>query len=217
MVAKQPKNDPLFDPERDVVTEASSLQGLAHPLRLQLLGLLRRYGPSTASKLAATLGVSSGLSSYHLRQLAQAGFVVDAEDGDLDGVQRGGRERWWKAARRTTYVISPPAGDDEAVAATTDYLGAVLQANFDNARRWLAASEQWPPQWHETASFYDMVLSLTPAETRRLQTEIGAVIARYPRQDPDRPGRRNTAAVSFQFQVFPSPGQEAPAPRGRPG
>ncbi len=79
---------PTFDADRDVVTDAAALQGLAHPLRLRLLGLLRAYGPSTATKLAARCGESSGLTSYHLRQLAEAGFVVDADPADLAGVDR---------------------------------------------------------------------------------------------------------------------------------
>jgi predicted transcriptional regulator len=66
-------------PERiDVVSpDPRSLRGLAHPLRLHLLGLLRADGPATASQLAARTGQSSGATSYHLRQLAAYGFVVE--------------------------------------------------------------------------------------------------------------------------------------------
>ncbi|MGH3491934.1 MAG: helix-turn-helix domain-containing protein, partial [Sciscionella sp.] len=105
-----PDRSPLFDPTRDVLTtDAAALQSLAHPLRLRLLGLLRLFGPSTATKLAARCGESSGLISYHLRNLADAGLVVQAERVDLADVeQTGGRERWWKAARLTTFAALPP-------------------------------------------------------------------------------------------------------------
>ena len=91
---------PWIDSDRDVVhADAAIMQSLSHPLRMRLLGLLRVEGPSTATKLASQVGESSGLTSYHLRQLASVGLVTDAEPGDLADVQQtGGRERWWKAA-----------------------------------------------------------------------------------------------------------------------
>src|SRR5436189_3484080 len=69
--------------------DAAQLRALAHPLRLQLLELLRSEGPATASQLARRLGESSGATSYHLRALHRAGMVEEAE-------QRNARERWWQ-------------------------------------------------------------------------------------------------------------------------
>ena len=54
---------------------ADNLKALAHPLRVQILGLLRTYGPATATGLAARLGLTSGALSYHLRQLRDGGLV----------------------------------------------------------------------------------------------------------------------------------------------
>lgn len=48
-----------------MVLDAKGLRALAHPVRVQLVGLLRKYGPSTATRLAERLGVSSGTASYH--------------------------------------------------------------------------------------------------------------------------------------------------------
>jgi len=210
-------DEPLFDPERDVVTEAASLQGLAHPLRLRLLGWLRLNGPSTATRLAAALAISSGLASYHLRQLGAAGFILDAEAADLAGVEvGGGRERWWKAARRSTFVMTPPAGDEPAAAATTDYLDAVLVANLASARQWLGSQREWPRAWQELATFSDLPLSLTPEETRRLEIELAGLLARYPRHQPGVTPRPEAAVVRVQYQVFPAPDQIAPpAPSSR--
>ncbi|HJP78032.1 MAG TPA: helix-turn-helix domain-containing protein [Pseudonocardiaceae bacterium] len=64
---------------------------LRHPLRQRLLRLLQTSGPSTATKLAAATGETSGLTSYHLRELAKAGLVTE--------VGHAGRERWWQAAQ----------------------------------------------------------------------------------------------------------------------
>jgi predicted ArsR family transcriptional regulator len=197
---------PLFDPDRDVITDAASLQGLAHPVRIHLLGLLRRHGPSTASKLAAELGISSGLSSYHLRQLAAAGFIVDHPTG------AGGRERWWRASQRSTFVLSPPVTDPDAAAATTEYLDAVLVANFDNAHRWLQAAERWPQRWRQASELSDLMVRLTVEQAEALRTEIASAIARYQRHDSDQPSSADGAAiVHVQYQLFPAPDQEPPS------
>ncbi len=217
MAADPPvRTDALFDPTRDVVTDAAALAGLAHPLRLRLLGLLRTHGPSTATKLAGRCGESSGLTSYHLRQLAGAGFIVDADPADLAGVdQTGGRERWWKAARRSTYTVSPPTGDDTAVAATADYLRAVLAANTANTQSWLLTQHTWPQPWQDLATISDIPLRLTPAEAAALTADIAALLAGYRRHDPtQRPGADGVPAdaviVSAQYQVFPLPDQDIP-------
>lgn len=80
-----------FDPDRDVLVTPPMLRGLVHPIRVRLLRLLREHGPTTATGLAARIGQSSGVTSYHLRVLAENGFVVD------DPEPGNGRERWWRS------------------------------------------------------------------------------------------------------------------------
>src|SRR3712207_2472805 len=95
--------------------DARSLQALAHPLRMRLLGLLRVEGPATATQLAARVGESSGATSYHLRQLARHGFVED------EPARGNARERWWKASHRMTswttadFLDEPDAADAETL------------------------------------------------------------------------------------------------------
>lgn len=207
----------FFDPDRDVVTEAAALQALAHPLRLRLLGLLRLLGPSTATRLAARCEESSALTSYHLRQLASAGFVVDAAPEDLAGIEDAhGRDRWWKAARRSTFTQTPPVGDDAALAASEDYQRAVLALYADRARGWLTVQHAWPRQWQDTSTFSDLPLRLSPQEAQQLMVEMAALLARYRRHDPaGEPGQGGVPAdaviVAAQYQVFPDPEQDVPA------
>src|ERR1700761_5736702 len=79
-------------PTRNVkrLTDPRALRALAHPIRLELVGLLRRLGPLTATQAAELIGESSGSTSFHLRQLAKYGLVEDAGGG-------AGRERPWRA------------------------------------------------------------------------------------------------------------------------
>jgi len=207
----------LFDPAQDVVTEAAALQSLAHPLRLRMLGLLRTFGPSTATRLALQCGESSGLTSYHLRQLAAAGFVIEADTGDLSGVERSGaRERWWKAAQRSTFTAPPPPGDELAAAASSDFSHAVVATYAANSRAWLSSQHSWPEDWRHTATFADVPLRLTAEETHDLSERIEGLLASYRRHDPSqRPGSshvpQGAVVVSVQYQIFPAPDQEPPS------
>jgi len=68
---------------------------------MRLRAELIERGPATASQLAARTGESSGATSYHLRQLAAYGFVVEDD-------RRGrGRERYWQAVERSAALPSP--------------------------------------------------------------------------------------------------------------
>src|SRR5690348_3555258 len=116
-------------PEDRTSLSAHNLRGIAHPLRVRLLNLLREDGPSTATRLAERTGQSSGATSYHLRQLAQYGFVEE------DPTRDGGRERWWRATTQTTSLDA--ATYREAPAETEAYLRAVAAEYADRVDRWL--------------------------------------------------------------------------------
>ncbi|HEX8006442.1 MAG TPA: winged helix-turn-helix domain-containing protein, partial [Trebonia sp.] len=83
------------DPSRDLILTPETLKGLTHPIRLRLLELLQQEGPATATSLAARIGRSSGVTSYHLRVLADNGLI--AEDTDRGNA----RDRFWRAAHRS--------------------------------------------------------------------------------------------------------------------
>ncbi len=218
--ATAPDNRPdgfgtALDPRRDdvVTPDARSLRGLAHPLRLQLLGLLRSDGPATATQLAVRTGQSSGATSYHLRQLAAYGFVI--EDAERT---TGRRERYWRAAHRTTMFDQPADADEESQALGEEYLRIVADANarhLQSAISGLATVENdLGPGWRDGFTMSDLVLRLTLAEARALIAELEAVAVRYRRENPD---DRITAPpdaqrVVLQFQVLPAATGVAAAP-----
>lgn len=78
------------------ITDERVLGTLAHPLRSRMVGLLRLHGPATATKLGQRLRESSGVTSYHLRKLAEVGLVEE----DVDRGTR--KERWWRAVHDLT-------------------------------------------------------------------------------------------------------------------
>ena len=193
----------------DVVRpDPRSLRALAHPLRLQLLGLLRADGPATASQLAARTGQSSGATSYHLRQLAEYGFVVDAED------RGNARDRWWRAAHRSTefdFDFESDSVDEESRALGEQYLRVVADAY---SRRLDAAISAFPTitedlgrGWEHGFTLSDQRLRLTSSEAESLVAELLEVVRRY---RPDRPENRasvpeGSKPVVVQWQVLPVP------------
>jgi DNA-binding transcriptional ArsR family regulator len=204
------------EPER-LIPDTAVLQTLSHPLRLRLLGLLRLYGPSTSTKLAGRCGESSGLTSYHLRQLASAGLIVEAGPEDLAALQRtGGRERWWKAAHRFTHIPTPTSEDEATEAASMDFLRAVLVAVTGHAQEWLSVAHTWPRPWQEVTNFSDYPLRLTRAEVDDLDREMTALLSRYRVHDPGQQpsgsaGSEDEVIVQMQYQIFPHPDQDPPA------
>ncbi|MDM4718494.1 winged helix-turn-helix domain-containing protein [Micromonospora sp. WMMA1363] len=147
---------------------------LAHPLRLRLLGLLRMDGPATATRLAAKLHTNTGATSYHLRQLADVGLVV--EEPDLGT----GRQRWWRAAHDVSRFGATDFDDDPDARAAV----AWIEANWvrwmaEQTERWLKAAPDLPRPWREAASIGDMVLRLDPARLRSLNEELRQVVLRY--------------------------------------
>ncbi len=186
-----------------VVLDSTSLRALAHPLRVRLLSLLRENGPSTASRLAVAVGTTSGATSYHLRQLAASGFIVEDESAEQGGRQP--RERWWRAAHRTTWFdTSSAAGSPEDEAAAEVYMRSVSQAY---ARRVEAALDEAPslPEWRDTGTISDWSFVMDPAMTDAMQQELVDILERY-RAQPELTTEDGRRPVTVQLQVFPRPG-----------
>ncbi|WP_353946357.1 helix-turn-helix domain-containing protein [Streptomyces sp. HUAS MG91] len=190
-----------------VVLDAKGLRALAHPVRVQLVSLLRKYGPSTATRLAGRLGVNSGTASYHLRQLGAAGFVEeDAERGNA-------RERWWRSAHRTIWFDDRDLADREPEAARA-YQQSVAALYTLRTQQTLEELRAMPRAWRHVFDMSDWALRLTPEETASLYGELTEVVARYRRDTPEAAATAPEGAerVDLITYVLPEPG--APAAQG---
>jgi len=177
-----------------------SLRGLAHPLRIRLLGALREHGPATASQLAARLAESSGATSYHLRQLAAHGFAVD------DPGRGTGRERWWKAAHRGTRfdrLDEFMAHPDPAVRGAADlFVHEVATIHAQELSTWLGTMQEWPEEWRTNWELSDNTVRLTPALAAEMARELHGVIEHYREQAVDRQ-ETGSAPVRIHVHAFP--------------
>jgi DNA-binding transcriptional ArsR family regulator len=190
-----------FDPSRDLLLTPRRLRGLVHPVRIRLLYLLETDGPATASELGRRIGQSSGVTSYHVRILAELGFVEeDTERGN-------GRDRWWRTKyRNSVFSFRSPddPGDPETVELAEQYMRMVVSGYHERMVSYIDSLSGRLDQlsilpW----TFSETAIELTHDEARELTAEVTALIHRY-RRDPN-PSLRRTEATRavFQFQLLP--------------
>jgi DNA-binding transcriptional ArsR family regulator len=189
-----PDDDPLAGRGIEL-TDPRAIRAYAHPVRLRLLGLLRRHGPLTATQAAARLGESSGTTSFHLRQLAKYGFCEEAGGGK-------GREKPWRATALFT-SWEPALDDPQRTEAERALNTVVLQLYVDQITRWLADRPDDPPEWQRAAGFGDIAVPMTPGELEKLRRDVEALVRPYvPRitGEAESPaGARQVKLVHFEF------------------
>ncbi|MFJ9694454.1 helix-turn-helix domain-containing protein [Kitasatospora sp. NPDC101183] len=188
--------------DQQLAITAKGMKVMAHPVRMQLVGLLRQNGPSTATRLAGQLGLNSGATSYHLRQLAAAGFVEeDTERGNA-------RERWW----RSVAVLTVWTGDDLADGDTdtaVGFLRSILASYALAGQRTVDAFETMPREWRKVTGFSDRMLRLTPAEAEQLALDLDAVIERYRSHDAEGHVPEGAEHVHTIVQILPDVAADA--------
>ncbi|MFE4974392.1 helix-turn-helix domain-containing protein [Kitasatospora sp. NPDC056651] len=157
-----------------------------HAVRTALLELLAEHGTVTSTAAAARLGLSSGLCSFHLRQLARYGLIEEAPATD-------GRARPWRL----------PKPQEPSPASEFDELARGLED--ESHQRWLARRADAPPEWQQDEAF-STVVYLTPAELAAVGGEVRRLLARYRDREGDpaaRPaGARPVAAVARLFPLL---------------
>src|SRR5689334_21004195 len=117
------------------VRDPRAMRALANPLRLKLLGLLRRDGAHSVGELSDLTDAAPGSVSYHLTTLEKFGFVTEAPD-----LARDGRERWWRAAHDSTnYEPSSMLADPESAAAGRAMRQSFLQGHLAEQLEYLEA------------------------------------------------------------------------------
>jgi DNA-binding transcriptional ArsR family regulator len=183
------------DPEQDVALDAQLLRALAHPMRNRILGLLRAYGPATATTLAERLGVNTGATSYHLRQLADARLVLE------DDSRGNARDRWWRSAHRGTYFDAGELLDSEPELAL-GYLHGVGQIYAENMFRSIDELQTRTPEWQDASMLSDLTFHLTAEQLKTMMTEVLVVLDKY-RSDLNEPLADGAEQVSVQIQAYP--------------
>ena len=179
-----------------ITPSPTALKALTHPLRLRMLGLLRIEGPATATTLATRLGLNTGATSYHLRQLERHGFVVeDTERGNA-------RDRWWKAAHQATMTDTAQPADPADKETLEAYLQSVAVVMTQTLQRSVEELGLLPPEWSDATAYSDWVIKLTPSRAKALLEKLHELLHAEPEEDDE-------DAVQYVVQVngFPYPGR----------
>jgi hypothetical protein len=183
--------------DRVELTDPRALRAYAHPIRMALLSLLRREGPTTATEAAPLVGESVASCSFHLRQLARYGLVEPVEGAH-------GRARPWRATAPFTTWPSDSDDPELAAAATTLEL-QILDSYYRAARAWLGRRDKESTAWRRAGQGSDYLLYLTAAETRRLGERMGALLAEFVPRNLDPAARpKGSRPVKVVHLAFPS-------------
>jgi len=175
------------------------MKALTHPVRVRMLGLLRIDGPATATTLASRLGLNTGATSYHLRQLAQAGFVAEATE------LGNARDRWWKAAHQSTTTDTAGPADPETRDTLDAYLQSVVVVMTERLQRSVEELPVLPEEWRDATTYSDWVVQLTPRKARAVIEQLIEAMQEIDEEEDD-----EAAPYVLQLNAFPYPGKVGP-------
>ncbi|MER5784279.1 helix-turn-helix domain-containing protein [Streptomyces mobaraensis] len=197
-----------------------------HPVRIALLDLLAESGTLTSSEAAAHLGHSSGLCSFHLRQLARHGLIEEVPH------QGGGRARPWRlrwgSPAPSDIAASDPAASGPAPSgrassarpreveheAPESFPALARDLEDESYRQWLTHRPQAPAEWQRDDAF-SAVLHLTPAEAAELTSAVRRLFAAYRDRERDPAARpRDAVTVAVVNRLFPLVGGAFPVAAG---
>ncbi|MGM0354783.1 ArsR/SmtB family transcription factor [Streptomyces sp. ECR3] len=192
------------EPER--ITDLSRLRAFMNPLRMQLYRLLYAAGTATASQLAEHVDGTPSLVSYHLRKLAEHGFVAQAEGENGDG-----RERWWRVASAEGWGFreSDFAGTPEGAAAVGAVTRGIHDTRVAQYRTYLDQRSAWGKEWTDAAFSSEWLLDLTPAELAKMNEELEELARRWrergraARADGDTENREHVSVHLYGFPFRP--------------
>lgn len=187
------------------ILDPGALKALAHPIRVEIYDILSQLGPQTASSLAARLGESSGVTSYHLRALAKHDLIQEVEG-------RGtARERWWERPRGSVSFANPEAMKTPAGRAASQ---VVMSSYFDRRHRQLAdylahAYDVEPEEWQEAAMLSTTTVRMTAPQLRELALKFSALLDEAATTYRDQTGP-DVRPITVRADMFPlEPAEDA--------
>ncbi|MCG5214300.1 winged helix-turn-helix domain-containing protein [Streptosporangium sp. KLBMP 9127] len=183
------------------VTDPRTLKAVAHPLRARMLSLLRFDGPATATELARKVGESSGLTSYHLRELARYGFIEE------DPEQRDARERRWRAAHmytswRSGEMSATPEGREADEFMRRRQIANLLHDHEAFGQRMDTMSREWV----DASGMADEIVRLTPGSMAALWehwARFSSALQELARNDAGDPAAEEVAVYMYAIPRDP--------------
>jgi DNA-binding transcriptional ArsR family regulator len=160
---------------------------LANPLRRRILSHLQQHREANSTSLARALGESTGTTSYHLRKLAEQGFVEEVP-GTSDG-----RERWWRALPFHVQAPDPAKMAAAEWSAAIEHTRARAEHDIDLYFRVLTQYEG-PQGWAQSSRGGSY---LTRQELHAFFDEYLALLRKYGHGARDAPVGARPVALRF--------------------
>jgi DNA-binding transcriptional ArsR family regulator len=183
--------------------QSAIFRTLANPLRRRILSHLEQHQEANSTSLAQALGESTGTTSYHLRKLAEQGFVAEIPE------KSGGRERWWRALPFHIQAPDPAKMAAAELSAAMEHTRAKAEHDIDLYFRVLAQYEG-PEGWAQSSRgcFY-----MTKEELLGFFKEYLALQWKYGHTAQDAPAGARPVALRFFAVPDDTALDEEPRPR----
>lgn len=180
------------------LSDPRELNALAHPVRMAIVELLSISGPLTATELADRLDETPANCSWHLRKLAQHGFVEEAEGGK-------GRQRPWQVPGfGFTWDDEHVSGSIEGRRGAQALSEVVMGRAMDRLREAEQRAPEEPEEWRAARNNTEMVAWLTADELKEMNEAICAVLERHVERLTD-PAQRPTGSRLCEFVAWGVP------------
>ncbi|SOC56827.1 winged helix-turn-helix domain-containing protein [Ornithinimicrobium cerasi] len=199
---------------RTVRLTSPMLKAVSHPLRRRILELMHEDVPRRAADLAELVGAPANSVSFHLRQLAGAGLIVEAPEHARDR-----RDRVWMAAGSGYTIPTPPtpaSPEDELV------LRSFMDQEALDLHDLVARVTAWAPDWGSgrdttpRAAIQTGLVELTQEDVRWLSDTLQEVMSQAverSRRPAEEPRRLWRLVAILADDSLPAPGETTPDPQ----
>jgi DNA-binding Lrp family transcriptional regulator len=183
------------------VTDARTLRAMAHPVRIAIVEQLTVNGAMTATEVGDRLDETPANCSWHLRKLAEYGFVEEAAGGT-------GRQRPWQMTH-----LGMSWGDEEDGPLGVDLQLAgraltevMVSRELERLLESQVRAPEEPAEWRKAANTTQSMAWLTAEELDAANNAVREVLMKHfdRHQDPALrpPGSRLCAMLSWGVPTY---------------
>jgi len=104
---------------------ATLYKTLTNPVRRRILNYIGHYREANSTSVARALGESTGVTSYHLRKLAEQHLIEEIPE------RSAGRERWWRILPFEHVPAAPQQRTPEEDAALQEWNSQRLSSDIE--------------------------------------------------------------------------------------
>lgn len=155
-------------------TDPRALRAVAHPVRLELLDLLQREGPLTASRCAELLDLTPKVCSYHLNLLGTYGLIEETGEGK-------GRARPWRLVETALSYVHDPGEDESSARTAAEFARTMLARDARLIEAFIAGRSELPKSWRNVSTMSSNPLRLNASQLKAFGAELFEVLERYQR------------------------------------